>query len=42
MVVDSKQLGPEGVTLDPKAAGGKMQMSGEWDKAVLAKLDKNS
>nr|WP_289344551.1 DUF637 domain-containing protein [Acinetobacter baumannii] len=42
MVVDSKQLGPKGVTLDPKAAGGKMQMSGEWDDVVLNRLDKNS
>ncbi|MFV5365351.1 DUF637 domain-containing protein [Acinetobacter oleivorans] len=42
MVVDSKQLGPKGVTLDPKAAGGNMQMSNEWDRAVLAKLDQNS
>lgn len=42
MVVDSKQLGQKGIKLDPKAAGGNMQMSGEWDAAVLAKLDKNS
>lgn len=42
MVVDSKQLGQKGIKLDPKAAGGNMQMSGEWDTAVLSKLDKNS
>lgn len=42
MVVDSKQLGQKGIKLDPKAAGGNMQMSGEWDKAVLAKLDPKS
>jgi filamentous hemagglutinin len=42
MIVDSKQLGRKGIKLDPKAAGGNMQMSGEWDAAVLAKLDKNS
>ena len=42
MTVDSKQLGQKGVTLDHKAAGGTMQMSDEWDEAVLAKLDKNS
>ncbi|MDC5321038.1 DUF637 domain-containing protein [Acinetobacter baumannii] len=42
MVVDSKQLGQKGIKLDPKAAGGNMQMSSEWDRAVLAKLDPNS
>ncbi|WP_241498666.1 polymorphic toxin-type HINT domain-containing protein [Moraxella catarrhalis] len=42
MTVDSKQLGKKGVTLDPKAAGGAMQMSKEWDDAVLNKLDRNS
>lgn len=42
MVVDSKQLGQKGVRLDPKAAAGNMQMSGEWDDAVLNRLDKNS
>lgn len=42
MIVDSKQLGRKGIKLDPKAAGGNMQMSGEWDAAVLAKLDRNS
>ena len=41
MIVDSKQLGPKGVKLDPNAAGGKMQMSGEWDDVVLNRLDKN-
>lgn len=42
MTVDSKQLGKKGVTLNPKAADGTMQMSDEWDDAVLKKLDKNS
>ena len=42
MTVDSKQLNSKGVKLDPKAAGGNMQMSDVWDQAVLAKLDKNS
>jgi filamentous hemagglutinin len=42
MVVDSKQLGQKGVKLDPNAAGGKMQMSSEWDDVVLNRLDKKS
>lgn len=42
MVVDSKQLGQKGVRLDPNAAGGKMQMSSEWDDVVLGRLDKKS
>ncbi len=42
MIVDSKQLGQKGVKLDPNAAGGKMQMSGQWDQVVLNKLNPNS
>ncbi|WP_084349738.1 hypothetical protein [Moraxella oblonga] len=42
MTVDSKQLTKKGVKLDHNAAGGKMQMSDEWDDVVLDKLDKNS
>jgi len=39
MTIDSKQLGAKGIILDPKAAGGVMQMSDRWDAAVLAKLE---
>lgn len=42
MTVDSKQLNSKGIKLDPKAAGGTMQMSDDWDRAVLAKLNPNS
>lgn len=40
--VDSKQVGLKGATLDPKAAGGQMQMSAEWDDAVLRRLPDDS
>lgn len=42
MTVDSKQLNTKGVKLDHNAAGGTMQMSDAWDRAVLEKLDSNS
>lgn len=42
MTVDSKQLNSKGVKLDPKAAGGNMQMSDDWDDEVLGRLGKNS
>lgn len=32
----------EGRHYTPNAAGGTMQMSDDWDKVVLNKLDKNS
>lgn len=40
--LDSKQLNSKGVTLDPKAAGGNMQLSPDWDQVVISKLPDNS
>lgn len=40
--LDSKQLNSKGVTLDPKAAGGNMQLSTKWDEIVLKNLPDNS
>lgn len=40
--LDSKQLNSKGVTLDPKAAQGTMQLSPDWDQVVISKLPDNS
>ena len=42
LLADSKQVGGRGVALDPKAAGAQMQMSAEWDEAVLRRLPDDS